>query len=179
MTEENKLTENNQTTETNESVNIYQVSDIHEIRRMYCELQAKAKELEVKSLTAGIERDDAKDARIKRETMHHKDIQTIGEALIEMAEDKDWCSEYDEFINELNGNLYVELPSRRRNYDVTIKVKREVYAYVTVQVEATSEEDAQEIVEEDTYSYLDDLPRDIGDWEETDEDIDVTRVERS
>jgi hypothetical protein len=178
MTEENQSTDNNQTTETNE-LNIYEVSDIHNVRALYCSMQAKAKEFEIKLIDAEAQRDDYKAKVNDRNHKHLSDVNTIGLALIEVAEDKEWCSEYDEFIEELNGNLSVELPTRKRNFDVTIKVSREVYTYLTVQVEATSEEDAQELVEEDTYTYLDELPRDIGDWEERDEDIDVTRVERS
>lgn len=38
----------------------------------------------------------------------------LGEALLEKAEEKDWCSEYDEFAEEW------DLPRRTRSHEVTV-----------------------------------------------------------
>lgn len=57
-------------------------------------------------------------------------IQRLGAALIEKANDHDWCSEYDDFADEW------DLPRRSREYEVTM----------TVTVTAQSEEEAEERV---------------------------------
>lgn len=43
-------------------------------------------------------------------------IQRLGEALLEKAVDKDWCSEYDDFADEW------DLPKRTREFEVTMTV---------------------------------------------------------
>lgn len=60
-----------------------------------------------------------------------KHVEELGEALLKEAEDRDWCSEYDEFAEEW------DLPKRRRNYEVTM----------TVTVTASSASEAEEFVE--------------------------------
>lgn len=59
-------------------------------------------------------------------------IETLGQALLEEAERRDWCSEYDDFAREWG------LPTRTHNYTVTM----------TVQVEAHDEDAASDIVAE-------------------------------
>lgn len=46
------------------------------------------------------------------ERRHKKDIATIGQALLSEAEERDWCSEYDDVVRSLNDELCVELPVR-------------------------------------------------------------------
>jgi len=53
---------------------------------------------------------------------HASDINTIGERLIELAEAKGWCSEYDEEIEKLNADLCVPLPTRSHEYIATFTV---------------------------------------------------------
>lgn len=65
------------------------------------------------------------DLRRKQEYIHN-----LGQAILEKANEHEWCSEYDEFAAEWG------LPSRRREYRVTM--------YVTV--EATDEDQARETV---------------------------------
>lgn len=61
-------------------------------------------------------------------------VERLGEALLEKAEEKDWCSEYDDFADEW------DLPHRYRMYEVT----------VVLQVKAKNEDDAVEMVENNT-----------------------------
>lgn len=42
-------------------------------------------------------------------------LDRLGQALLEKAEEKDWCSEYDEFADEW------DLPRRIRSYEVTVQ----------------------------------------------------------
>lgn len=64
--------------------------------------------------------------------MKNEYIETLGQALLEEAERRDWCSEYDDFAQEW------DLPTRSHNYTVT----------VTVQVEARNADAAADLVRE-------------------------------
>lgn len=98
-------------------------------------------------LTAQIERLQAEVARQTQraddaETAHQHDIEVIGRTLIDEADNRDWCDEYDRVINNLNGSLRKELPLRSKSWTVTVKV-----SYVTdFTVEATSREQAEDII---------------------------------
>ena len=73
----------------------------------------------------------------KAQQRHRTDIATIGEALMDEAEKRDWCYEYDTVVADLNRNLHVELPVRKREFSVTVNVQ------VTITVDATDESDAR------------------------------------
>lgn len=62
-------------------------------------------------------------------------IQAIGERLIEEAEKRNWCSEFDEIIDNVNASLpgQFQLPTREREYNVSWT---ETYT-ITVQRSAT------------------------------------------
>lgn len=67
---------------------------------------------------------------------HRQDIALIGETLMEEAEARNWCEQYDEAVATMNERLNVELPTRSRPYTVAVNVT------VTVSVSATSDDDA-------------------------------------
>jgi hypothetical protein len=96
----------------------------------------------------------------ERTRMHESDIETISDKLIDEAESRSWCGEYDEIVDSLNANLNVELRQRTKEYEVTV----DVVVRVTKTVEATSEEDAQEQAEED----ISDSDLDAGNIQSTD-----------
>src|SRR4051812_32911416 len=54
--------------------------------------------------------------RRQAEQRHRDDIALIGETLIEEANRRDWCGQYDHVIDGLNGSLSVQLPLRERDY---------------------------------------------------------------
>jgi hypothetical protein len=58
---------------------------------------------------------------------HHDDIAAIGRALLREAEDRDWCQDYDQVIDELNQQLTVPLPERERAWDVSFDVRVTVH----------------------------------------------------
>lgn len=60
----------------------------------------------------------------------HDFFEKMGEAILEKAEEHDWCNEYDEFAAEW------DLPQRQREYSVSM----------SVMVLARSEEEAEELV---------------------------------
>jgi hypothetical protein len=73
---------------------------------------------------------DERDARIRalegelRRALerHVHDMTTVGEALVAEANVRNWCREYDTFMSSLSGQLHIPLPSREREYDVTLHV---------------------------------------------------------
>lgn len=72
---------------------------------------------------------------------HRADIETIGEALISEAQEREWCGEYDSVIERINGRLSVHLPDRppeEREYEVELTI---TYTH-TVTVTATDEDSA-------------------------------------
>lgn len=48
-------------------------------------------------------------------------IDMIGERLIQESNDRNWCSEFDEIIDDVNGSLpaWLSLPTRERDYTVS------------------------------------------------------------
>jgi hypothetical protein len=76
-----------------------------------------------------------------RSNSHYNDIKLIGEQLLHEAEVRDWCSEYDQTIDRLNGVLSVTLPIREKNYEVDVVITHRT----TVSVTARDEESAEHL----------------------------------
>lgn len=68
--------------------------------------------------------------------LHRGDIETIGERLISEANDRSWCGQYDEIVDELNRDLSVELPTREKEYTVSVDIRVEVRVSATGELEA-------------------------------------------
>jgi len=47
---------------------------------------------------------------------HLEDISLIGKKLLELADDHDWCSTYDDEVAKLNESLHVALPVRHKKF---------------------------------------------------------------
>lgn len=103
-----------------------------------------------------------------RSRQHRSDVEKIGQALIKEANEREWCSQYDDLIDELNTELYEPLPVRMRTYDVTLMVTRTQSQEVVIQVECRDDNDAIGLAEEqfndDPHLYLSDY-----DWDSDDE----------
>lgn len=84
-------------------------------------------------------------------------LAAIGQRLIDESERRNWCSEFDEIIEEVNAELPHgwELPTRKRSYEVEVTVTGKITTTTTVTVEATSEDEACDMVNEDTESHVD------------------------
>lgn len=84
----------------------------------------------------------------EKEAAAVKAIRIIGERLIQESNDRDWCSEFDQIIDDVNSALpgWLQLPTREREYEVAWT---ETY-YLTVRrsttVTARNEEDACNMV---------------------------------
>lgn len=93
------------------------------------------------------EKTDAEvDAQMAREAVtaanrrHADDVALIGERLLEEAESRSWCEEYDSAIDDLNAKLHVGLPRRLKDFDVYVPVQ----VMVRVSVSAYDEQGAQD-----------------------------------
>lgn len=72
------------------------------------------------------------------EQAHHGDIAAVGARLLEEAEARNWCSEYDEVVDSLNAVLRVPLPLRVRAWEASFDLR------ISLRIEqARNEDDAR------------------------------------
>lgn len=91
-----------------------------------------------------------------RAAAYAEDFDTVGTMLLEEAERRGWCSDYDEFVDTVNGKLgMLSLPEREQEYEVEVTVTGTLTTTTTVTVMARSQEDADTIVEENMDEYVD------------------------
>ena len=92
-------------------------------------------------------------------------IEMIGERLIDESNNRGWCSEFDDLIDQANSNLpgWLQLPERTREFEVTWTESYTVTVQRSICVEAKSEEHAQSIAD---------------DWDEA-EEYEITEAIRS
>ena len=95
------------------------------------------------------------------------DFSLVSDLLLEEAQDRDWCDEYDTFVDNVNKRTKkMSLQNCQIEYEVTVQRVRTVYEQVTVTVEGRrgmSEYDLQDAAfEEAGMSY---------DWYEVDDDV--------
>ena len=102
----------------------------------------------------------------------------ITNAIYEKAREMNWCSEYDDWAEDVNKSLkYFEVPLMRREYAVTYTLERTQTVEVTVQVTARDEDDAEDQADE-AYD-TDDLVNKVTDseWRTTHETIESTEAQ--
>lgn len=102
----------------------------------------------------------------------------ITNAIYEKAREMDWCSEYDDWAEEVNKDLkFFEVPIMRSEYAVTYTIERTQRATVTVQVTARNEDDAEDQADE-AYSTEELVEKiDEDDWNTEHEEIISTGAE--
>lgn len=88
---------------------------------------------------------------------HLADIKAISDRLQSEAEEREWCEDYNEVIEDLNQSLTVKLELLEQDY--TVKISGEDTGYYgsdteQVEVRATSEEEAVAKVAEIVDKYL-------------------------
>lgn len=95
---------------------------------------------------------------------HSRDIALIGGVLQEEAENRDWCSDYDDIVDRLNSDLHVELPVRETEHEVevtgTVTVSFSTYISLTARANADEDdlqEQAQDLLTEGGYDRLSDF----------------------
>ena len=122
------------------------------------------------------------ETRMKRD--YSSDIDLIGTMLVEEANSRGWCSEYDYFVDKFNSDSKVAtIDPREKEYDVTVDVTVTMTVPITICVTARSEEDAEQIVNDDASSYIHDSTVESevhgGDWGISIDDYNVSEVNES
>lgn len=98
------------------------------------------------------ERDQARESA----QAYSADFAAVGEALMEEAIQRDWCSEYDEFVDRVNSQTKrLDLPIREQEYEVEVTVSGYIETTTTVTVTAYSQENADKMVAENMDNYID------------------------
>ena len=84
-------------------------------------------------------------------------IMAIGTAFLEEAEKREWCDEADDFIESLNEKLpaWLELPRRKRKYEVGYRITGTQEATGSVVIEASSLDEANELFMDCPHDYVD------------------------
>lgn len=93
------------------------------------------------------------DAALARER-HRRDVNLIGDSLLSEAESRGWCEDFDNFVENLNDELYVTLPTRVRTYTMRVTATIEM----EVEVEASSIEHAVDKAKDDVNEEINDMP---------------------
>jgi hypothetical protein len=157
--------------EMEEGLQTIDVSDIHDINHVKSIVASLKSALVVANASA-----ETYEARSnKSRESHEQDIDRIGTALLKEAEDRDWCSAYDDFVEELNRSLNVELKTREHEYEVEIEVIQRRSQRITVTITARDEDHAKELIEDDPSNYYESKISDY-DWEVDDEDSEIVDV---
>lgn len=78
---------------------------------------------------------------------HRADIALIGERLIFEADQRGWCEQYDEVIDDLNTKLHVDLPLRQREYEVAVSFTVRMNVTVTADSPEAAQSDATDMIE--------------------------------
>lgn len=97
----------------------------------------------------------------KRVADYQRGIEELSTAAIEIAEEHNYCDEYDKVVEEVNsllasrGNGLVQLARREREYEVDVEISATVYVSTSVTVKASSEEEAHDEAIEGLESYVD------------------------
>jgi hypothetical protein len=81
----------------------------------------------------------------------------VGQRLLDEAENRGWCDEFDKIIEEVNGELsgMFQLPTRKRMFTVEVEVTGTHTTTYTVEVEAKNSDEAYELVDESPSDYFD------------------------
>jgi hypothetical protein len=154
-------------TET-QNIDVTNIDDINLLKSIIASLKSNLTVMTV-------DRDNNKTMRFEGRQKHERDIELIGNALLEQAKDRDWCSQYDEFITDLNKELSVELKTREKEYEVEIEVTRKQVQKVTVTITANDEDHARELINDDPSNYYEDQINNY-DWDVEDEDSEIVDV---
>ena len=84
------------------------------------------------------------------------DLDDITEALRQEAENRGWCSEYNEFCDEVSSKLkHAQLIPLEQEYEVEVEVTATVTTRATLSVMARSQDLAEEMVIDDPDSFFD------------------------
>ena len=118
---------------------------IGEMRDEITALKAKITELETDNSRTNM-----------RANTYCEDIATIGRLLLEEAERRGWCADFDDFVESVNGALTLaELPVRQEEFEIVVRGTATISWSRNVTVTAKNEEEAISMVENDPSEYMD------------------------
>lgn len=98
---------------------------------------------------------------------HRSDVALIGQRLIAEADDREFCEDFETFVDDLNTELAVQLPRREHDYTVTVSVELRISLTAATQRQAR---DVAEGLVEEAEAWLDKLdgvtsyPQNRGDY---------------
>jgi hypothetical protein len=94
----------------------------------------------------------------EKEAAAVKAIQIIGERLIQESNDRNWCHEFDEIIDDVNNALpgWLQLPTREREYEVRWTETYTITVSRSTTVTAHNDEQACEIAADSYVGEADD-----------------------
>lgn len=103
-------------------------------------------------------RDDHMDALNQARQEAVNAMQVISGHLLIAADRHNLCEEYDEVIKTINSLLPsdLQLQARTRTYNVRVNCRRTIETWLDVEVQAASEEEAVEMVDDDPEHYTGD-----------------------
>jgi hypothetical protein len=105
--------------------------------------------------------DEKRTRIVELENNANRAIQAIGDSLLENAERRDWCDEFDKEIDGMNSWLENQLgvdwrlPTREREYTVNVVINAEISFMKEITVTARNEEDARQNVVDNIEDYVD------------------------
>ena len=84
-------------------------------------------------------------------------LQRISERLINEANDRDWCSIYDNIVEDVNSTLPgpYYLDAREQEFNIEVRLTAQSVAYTTVQVRARNRDEAEDLLRDDPDGYID------------------------
>lgn len=101
---------------------------------------------------------------------------TISSVLRNEAEDRDWCNEYNDFVDSLNDRLnLIQFDRLTSEYEVTVTVTRTQTQTITTTIEARNEDEAQECFDDDP-SHHASYELHENKWEDSDIEYEVEGV---
>ena len=108
----------------------------------------------IDSLNADITRRREENTRLREQLTesreHHRaDVAHVGQALLEKAEYKGWCDEFDTFVDETNTGMHVDLPVRDYEFEVTWNETYTVTVERSTTVRAHNYDDAIEAAQDE------------------------------
>jgi len=90
-------------------------------------------------------------------TNGNKAMHVISDMFFDEAETRDWCSEAIEFVDRVNGELPhgFNIPLRKRMFTVMTRVRGMVCTEVPVEVEASTQEEANRMIDDNADDHFD------------------------
>jgi hypothetical protein len=86
-----------------------------------------------------------------------RDFMRSWERIATEAVERDWCSEYERVVSDVEDSLEIgTIPPREQEYDVVVNIDARLRIQHTIKVTARSQEDAEEMVSDDIGSWVTD-----------------------